>query len=62
MSGEIILDPEDNIEFAEKTYKVKDITTKDFNNMIWRSGFWYGLMCGATLILILVAGILSPYI
>ena len=55
------LSPNDKIRFAEGgvTYFVKDIAIKDFNNKIWRSGFVYGLMSGAGIVLALIAFIIS---
>lgn len=46
---------------SQRTYLVKDIATKDFNNTIWRSGFIYGVMTGGALVLIIIAGIVRPF-
>ena len=57
---------DDNIVFDDgnesRTFVVKNVVLKDFSNPIWRSGFWYGLMVGAALILVLIAGIIIPYL
>tara|TARA_Y100000310_G_scaffold43010_1_gene40158 strand:- start:548 stop:766 length:219 start_codon:yes stop_codon:yes gene_type:complete len=56
------LDMEDKVIFDDgstppthKTYFVKDIVTRSFNNAIWRSGFAYGFMSGGAIILLIVA-------
>ena len=58
------LELDDKIVFQEgdktKIFYVKQVVVKDFNNPIWRNGFLFGLMTGSALILVVIAGIISP--
>lgn len=53
---------EDEISFKNsKSYKIKDISIKDFNNVIWRSGFVYGMMTGGALVILIITAIIFPF-